>query len=681
MKQKFKDFFRVPTNLRIIICVVLTAALFAVYAVICTGNLANPVIAGIILIVIYIFLAAGADFAVRMIELKKAGVQTNEITPILGNITLDLIINIYMPILICDENGRIIWANRAFTAKTDKRSALYGERIDDYTGMPISVITSDEHTDGVELIAFGSFFRVKSYKIESHNKSYILTVWNDKTELSNAYRRLTDENTLIAYIMIDNIEELQRYSRDKTSEGEALVIDQLKKWTVSVGGVLKEYEREKFIMIFDAHHLNDFTENKFEILDKIRDIRVGEGTLPITVSIGISGSDGTLSDKEREAAACLDMALQRGGDQAVVKTGEGLDFYGGRTKTIQKRTKVRARVVANELASRMSVSSNVIIMGHKNTDFDAIGASVGMARLAMFCGVRVNIVVNKKDINYKRCAERIMSVPEYAENEISPIFIEGHDALDLVSTDTLLIIVDVNNRQQYELPELADIASNVVIIDHHRKTAEFEFEPIISYIEASVSSACELVSEILEQSLPERMLQKNEADILYAGILLDTNQFTRNTGVRTFSAALYLRGEGANPGDAQTLFKTEIDDFRREAKFESNVVIYRDVFAVCISDSDDNTSVDRIAAAKAANKLLGVNGISASFAICRIGDVIHISARSAGTVNVQLILEKLNGGGHFDSAATQLNSITVNSAVDMLKCAIDEYLDETTDEQ
>ena len=681
MKQKFKDFFRVPTNLRIIICVVLTAALFAVYAVICTGNLANPVIAGIILIVIYIFLAAGADFAVRMIELKKAGVQTNEITPILGNITLDLIINIYMPILICDENGRIIWANRAFTAKTDKRSALYGERIDDYTGMPISVITSDEHTDGVELIAFGSFFRVKSYKIESHNKSYILTVWNDKTELSNAYRRLTDENTLIAYIMIDNIEELQRYSRDKTSEGEALVIDQLKKWTVSVGGVLKEYEREKFIMIFDAHHLNDFTENKFEILDKIRDIRVGEGTLPITVSIGISGSDGTLSDKEREAAACLDMALQRGGDQAVVKTGEGLDFYGGRTKTIQKRTKVRARVVANELASRMSVSSNVIIMGHKNTDFDAIGASVGMARLAMFCGVRVNIVVNKKDINYKRCAERIMSVPEYAENEISPIFIEGHDALDLVSPDTLLIIVDVNNRQQYELPELADIASNVVIIDHHRKTAEFEFEPIISYIEASVSSACELVSEILEQSLPERMLHKNEADILYAGILLDTNQFTRNTGVRTFSAALYLRGEGANPGDAQTLFKTEIDDFRREAKFESNVVIYRNVFAVCISDSDDNTSVDRIAAAKAANKLLGVNSISASFAICRIGDVIHISARSAGTVNVQLILEKLNGGGHFDSAATQLNSITVNSAVDMLKCAIDEYLDETTDEQ
>ena len=228
---------------------------------------------------------------------------------------------------------------------------------------------------------------------------------------------------------------------------------------------------------------------------------------------------------------------------------------------------------------------------------------------------------------------------------------------------------------QLEAPAVAEMSGRTVYIDHHRKTAEFDEAPLISYIEPSASSACELVAEILEQSVPSGTLLREEADIMYAGILLDTKQFTRNSGVKTFSAALYLRGEGANPAEAQTLFKACLDDFISEAKFESNVVIYRKVLAISCSDDENNGPSDRIAAAKAADKLLTVEGVKASFALCRIGDKIHISARSSGEINVQLILEKLEGGGHFDSAATQLES-SMSEALTRLKGAVDEYFRE-----
>jgi Predicted signaling protein consisting of a modified GGDEF domain and a DHH domain len=338
---------------------------------------------------------------------------------------------------------------------------------------------------------------------------------------------------------------------------------------------------------------------------------------------------------------------------------------------VQKRTKVRARVVANELAAQVSKSSRVLIMGHRNPDFDSIGACVGMARLVMMCGVKVNIVTNTRDQNFARCRERLRMLPEYRD---STLFMSGPEAQEAVTSSTLLIILDVNNRTQFEAPELADIIPNLVIIDHHRKNAEFTTQPVIAYIEPSASSACELVAEILEQSLPPGMLNKEEADIMYGGILLDTKQFTRNTGVRTFSAMLYLRGEGANPADAQTLFKTELAAFMREAKYESDVVIYRSVIAISADDSPDNTQNDRIAVAKAADKLLSIDSVLASFVLCRIGDTIYISARSMGSVNVQLILERLEGGGHYDAAATVVTGVTMSEALTRLKESIDEYL-------
>lgn len=588
---------------------------------------------------------------------------------LVGNMTLDLLVKLFMPTVISDEKGRIVWYNKAFSAKIGSSLSLYGKRIDSYTDISFEQILKGGQ-DGSDVLAFESIYSVKCYKMSSHGKNYIFTVWDDKTELSKAYKTLKDEEIILAYIMIDNLDEIVKYAKDKLRVASNEVADILRAWADSVNGIIKEYDREKYLFLFSAKYLKDFTDAKFDVLDKIREIRVGEGSLPITVSIGLTAVGDTLSEKEQAASSALEMALQRGGDQVVVKDENGMDFYGGKTKTVQKRAKVHARVVADELVMNMSMSSNVLIMGHRNTDFDSFGACVGMARLAMFCGVKANIIINAKDPGLKKCFTRFKAMPEYRD-----MFINSFEAQDILSADTFLVIVDVNNPEQFEAPDVAANVKNIAIIDHHRRVSELDFPLVVSHIEPPASSACELVAEILEQALPVGMLAKEEADMMYSGIMLDTKQFTRNVGNRTFGAALYLKNEGANPQDSQTLFKADIDDFMREAKFETNVVIYRKTVAIAKAESLDDKEEDRIAAAKAADRLLSLEGVTASFVLCVFSDTIHISARSQGSINVQLVLEKLNGGGRFDAAATRISDSSVEDTMVMLKNAIDEFMD------
>jgi c-di-AMP phosphodiesterase-like protein len=286
----------------------------------------------------------------------------------------------------------------------------------------------------------------------------------------------------------------------------------------------------------------------------------------------------------------------------------------------------------------------------------------------MFCGVDVNIIADKNDENVARCLEVLGGLPEYRG-----VFVSPDDGLDLIRPETFVIMADVNNMAIVQDSAVVNAAETYAVIDHHRKTAEFKKNPLISYIEPSASSACELVAEMLEQAIPTGMLDSEDANALLAGILLDTKQFTKATGTKTFSAALYLRDEGASPSDVQDLFKTTLDDFMREAKFGSNVTIYRDCMAISQNDGE-GTGSDRVSAAKVADKLLTVEGVAASFALVRIGNSIHISARSGGTVNVQLILERIGGGGHFDSAGAQMSDGSMHDAVTRLKNAIDSYL-------
>lgn len=667
MLKKLKELLTDHFYWRLLLNIVITMVFFGIYIALSGRENIDRIQLGVIIIIIYAAVIVAISIGRRLASRRFDAVTVSDMGSPLGSITLDVMSRLRQPVLICDESGKIIWYNREITHRVGRRETLYGKNIDIISDISPAEITAD----GVDIVAFGTTFGVNGYKITAQSKNYLLTLWYDKTELVEAYRRIADETAVVAYIMVDNLEELMQYVQEKYRTASSEIESVLKAWADSVQGILKEYERDRYFFIFDACHLEQFISERFDILDRVRDIRVGESSLPVTVSIGISGSVGSYSEKERAARAALDMGLQRGGDQVVVNTETGMEFYGGRTKTVHKRTKVRARVVANELAVLMSGSSNTLLMGHRNMDFDALGACVGLARLALFCGVKVNIIANEKDPNLKKCFDKLKNLPEYRN-----MFVGAIEAQDMLTSETLLVIADVNNKTQFEAPDVAENAFKTVIVDHHRKTAEFKNQPAIAYIEPSASSACELVAEILEQAMPSGNLAKHEADIMFAGILLDTKQFTRNTGTRTFSAALYLRGEGANPADAQTLFKTNLDSIIREAKFTTNVYIYRGLIAIAVNDGDDNTMSDRIAGAKAADKLLTVDGVAASFALCSIEDTVYISARSSGVINVQLIIEKIGGGGHFDAAATQLQGEGMTEALTRLKVTIDEYLKE-----
>lgn len=569
------------------------------------------------------------------------------------------------PAFLCDLGGKIQWCNRELVDLVGRHDLVLGAEIDDICSLDVE----DLREDGANaLVTIGErLYRYEGIPVSAEGHDLWFVLFTDCTDYEQLRTLHEAQTVAVAYVVIDNIEELLQYVQDTYRSAANAVEDAVKSWIHEMGGVLKLYEKDKYIAFFDVEHLKKCMERRFDVLDNVRSVRVGDG-MPITVSIGVSALGGSLEEKETAAQAALDMALQRGGDQAVVRNENGYDYFGGKTKAVQKRTNVRSRVVATELCSLMARTESVLIMGHRFGDFDSFGSAVGIARLAMLCGVRPHIVVNTQDPNLAPCFEKLEKVEDYGN-----IFVGASAGLDLIRPDTLLIVVDVNNLEHVESPEIVRNVRDLAIVDHHRKTTEFAKEPILSYIEPSASSASELVSEILEQHMSAKSLLKEEAELLLAGILLDTKQFTRNTGSRTFGAALFLRGEGAIPGESNDLFRAGVDDLTKEARFHTNVFIYHEKIAISyVEDGADGSY--RVIAAKAADRLLTVKGVCASFALVMIGNRVHISARSDGSINVQLILETLNGGGHYDVAGAQVEGEALQHVIERLKGAIDYYL-------
>ena len=422
--------------------------------------------------------------------------------------------------------------------------------------------------------------------------------------------------------------------------------------------------------------LDKCISSKFDILERIRAVRLGDNSFPVTVSMGICAKKLTFFEMEHEARSALDLALQRGGDQVALKTDDGYQFFGGRVKTMQgSSTAIQARVAAIRLAELVSKAENVLVMGHRNPDFDSIGSTVGAVRFAISArggdpsGVRAIMDPDSQEL--RECAKRLVGLPVYRQ-----LFVNRDDAIDLIRSDTLLIVTDVNNFKIVEAPEVAGNAAKIAIIDHHRQAEEFSFTPALSYILPTASSASELITEMLEQSPYSEQLTKEEAELLLAGMMLDTKNFTHSTGAQTFAAVHYLYERGAHTDVARKLFNESIDDYRIASDFGARTQIYRDKIAITWLPGDHEASGDdRVAASKAADKLLTVRGIEASFALVSIGGSVVISARSADKINVQLILEKLGGGGHYDMAGAQLKDTPLYTACEMLRGAIDEYLD------
>lgn len=592
--------------------------------------------------------------------------------PILQNITLQFIKELYLPIVICSDTGRIIYCNDSIASMIRQNSSQMPKNIDEITNIRIDDIASTVETGGVDAEAFNRVYNVTGYKIEAQNSPYYITIWNEKTELARLNARLIDEQTVVAYIIIDNLDELSQSVNEKTREASHMAELILKNWASEVGGIIKEYERNKYLFIFESRYLDKFIEDKFKIREKIHEIKVGETNLSLTISIGVARFAGTLAQRENGAQSALEFALKRGGDTAVYNNGSENIPFDGRIKTTSKSTQVRARMTASKICQLMKDAGNVIIMGHKNPDYDSIGACIGMARLAMHSGKSPKIVLDRDNTNAKLCIEKLASSDEYDN-----LFLDHIAAQDLIRSDTLTVIVDVNNPDRFESLDIALNSGKVIIVDHHSKQRSNNapvITPEIEYIEPYASSASELVAEFLEHTLPMGTLPSREALLLYSGIVLDTKQFTRNTGVRTFSAGQYLRSEGAIPADSRVFFESAIDEYKRSAVCAADAKIYREHFAIAAMRASED-SYDRIIAAKVADILLDLKGVYASFSVFEINNVIHISARSSGKINVASIIEAIGGGGYYESAGAQIKDSTIEETLIALKEQIDMYID------
>ncbi len=532
-------------------------------------------------------------------------------------------------------------------------------------------------------LADGRRYRIESYLLHREHDHYYFLIFHDV----NDYLELMDESDrnhmVLAYIMLDNLQELTQFVRANYRGTANLIEEALRSWVNEMQGMLREYDRDKYLAIFSSERLDDCIRDDFSILDRIMNIRVGDNSFPVSVSMGIADIDGTMQERDRAANMALDMALQRGGNQvALQRRGvNGLTYFGGAHKTLESNTSISSRVSAHLLEKQLATCDHVLIMGHANPDFDAIGSAVGAYRLCRSIltrqkrdGIPVYIVTNKTCDTFLICAKHLAGLPEYDR-----VFIDKAAAQQTVTTRTVLLLTDVNNPLIFEAPGLVgcipavDGVSAIAVIDHHRLVSELPFTPFLHYIEATKSSASEIVAEILQQSDYAETLLKEEANLLLAGIMLDTHNFTRSAGAQTFEVTYYLYSRNAHTDVAHEFFNERIEELLVAGDFDAHTRIYEDVFAITWLSADHTpTPDDRIAASKAADKLLGLRGVEASFAFAVVGGSVAVSARSKGRVNVQLIMEKLDGGGHFDMAGAQVTG-GVPEAYELLVSAIDEY--------
>ena len=596
-------------------------------------------------------------------EKQQRSIPNVSIHQILNETTSTVIKNTMQPIATFDGEGKILWCNDAMLRILRLEDNPVGMSVADVFGENIS--PENFGKENVEIK--NRLYSAEGFVLgkDTDYPVYLISLM-DITSISDMEKKYNESKVCIAYIAIDNIEDVLQYVHEKFRVAVSRVDEKLKTWADSLNATIKSYDNDKYIMFFDSVSLDQCLKNRFSILDEIREVRVGDG-VSITVSMGVSRMDGTLHDRELAARDAIDLALQRGGDQVVYIDNGVTEYFGGRTKSIYKRSNVRSRTFTNQLTSLMVRSENVIIMGHRYGDFDSFGAAIGVARIAMTCGVKANIAVEMRDKNLEPCIRMMQQTEAYAQ-----MFVDNADGLDLIGPDTLVVLVDHNTPTRSQFADISAKVNNIVIIDHHRKIDAFHESVKSYYVEPSASSTCELVTEMLESAISSQNLLKEEADMLLAGVLLDTKQFTRNTGTRTFGAAQYLRGAGANPTDVYSLFKTAPDDLRKESRFHTAINIYRGNIAISCCEGETDNSY-RIIASKAADKMLTLRDIDAAFALIKIGDQIHISGRSSGTINVQLILERLNGGGHFDVAGAQVVSDSIMSVLETLKQSIDAY--------
>ena len=471
---------------------------------------------------------------------------------------------------------------------------------------------------------------------------------------------------LMAILMVDNYEELMKACpENKRSALLAALEEQLNNWAAGSGGLLLGYDRDRYLYLFEEKDYTGYTESKFDVLEKVRQVQAGEG-VSATLSIGVGRDEDSFEQLFKNASLALEMALSRGGDQAVVKDRVNFEFYGGRSKSTEKRTKVKSRVMANALGELIDDAKQVYVMGHKYADMDSLGAAVGICCIARKRGKPCQIIIDTENNAAHPILRRLSEQPEYANTAIS-----GQDAFIKCQPGSLLVVVDTNRPESVESEEMLETCNRVAVIDHHRRGSSYIEKMALNYHEPYASSASELVAELMQYLVEPSDVLKCEAEALLSGIVLDTKNFTNRTGGRTFEAAAYLRRLGADTQDVQRMFQGDLNSMIARYDIIRQAELYRDDIAVVALDEE----CDRVTAAKAADELLTLKGIRASFVLYKKGDGVYMSARSLGEVNVQVILEALGGGGNSTTAGGQADNMTVAEAKAKLLEAIDKYFE------
>lgn len=597
----------------------------------------------------------------------------------INTVTKDTLLSFPMPMVIIEQDGSIVWYNSSFK-KISEQEDVFEKVIKTFIDeINPNSLRSDKPMDKPasilkHIILNDMHYQVlcnfAGYERRSDAGSYILILYFiDITELIELKKLYADEKITTGIFVIDNYDDLMQSMEDSSRPQILAEIEKkVVQWISFTKGIIKKYERDKYLFLFEYKYMKELEEKKFEILDTIKEINVGN-KLPVTLSLGFGLNGKTPSDNFHSAAAAIDIALGRGGDQVVVKNGDSFSFFGGKTRELEKRTKVKARVIAYALRELIDQSPAIFIMGHENADIDSLGASLGLYRVVKSRGKNAFIVLNRVNPTIESLVVKIQKSADYGD-----LFISRNEALDMVNKKTLLIIVDTHRPSFTEIPELVGSAGQVVVIDHHRRGADYIQDTVLTYQETYASSTCELVTEILQYIDEKLKLMQIEAEALYAGIVVDTKNFTFKTGVRTFEAASYLRRQGADTVAVKQLFQndlvtyTHISDVVKSADLISN--------EIAISLCPPGMKNAQLIAAKAADELLNLSGIIAAFVLCSIGNEVWISGRSLGDINVQMILEKLGGGGHLSVAGAQLTGMTLEEAKEKLKYAIMEYVKE-----
>lgn len=611
--------------------------------------------------------------------------RKSEISETLQDLTLTVdsaaktsLINSPFPLIIIETDGNIIWKSSKFNIEfmnIDINSYLNDLVIDIKTEIESrenkkerTIVRHIELNNKYYEIV-GKFVHSKHHENKNNDIYMLMLYFIDETENIKLQKEYKDSKSCVTIMMVDNYEEtMQQLESEEKPQVIAEIDKCVYEWTDKTNGILIKSDRDRYIYLFEQRYLEKVKEDKFSILDKIKEIKTKEN-IQLTLSIAVSNDGITDKEKYKSAGAAMDIVLGRGGDQAVIRENEIYKFYGGRAQEVEKRTKVKARIVAHALENLIKESSKVMIMGHTNPDIDSMGAGMGVYRLARDIGKNVYIIDSQESNTLQSFKQSLSKEVEYED-----ILISKEVAEENIDQDTLLVIVDTHKATYVEAPELLKKTGKIVIIDHHRRSADYIENATLTFQEVYASSAAELVTELLQYAETKVELKTIEAESLYAGIMMDTKNFTFKTGVRTFEAAAYLRRCGVNIIKVKKWFQSDLATFNKISGIVKKAEIVNDTIAIAIYDKKEKDS--SVICAKAADELLTISDITASFVLGKIGNKICISGRSIGDINVQIILEKLGGGGHITLAGAQVEGMTMEETKQELINRINEYFSE-----